>query len=107
MRPAMLRAARASEVPAIVRCLAHDLARTLDLGADGVQIPIINNAQEAADLVQRVQFARRGLCRWLAQSPGVAPAMSMKYWHAYVSRQNLTLTHLQVHHDPIRAAPTH
>lgn len=56
----MLRAARASGIPALVRCLAQDIARTLDLGAGGVQIPMVNNAQEAADLVQRVRYPGPG-----------------------------------------------
>ena len=55
-----LRAARASGIPALVRCLAQDIARTLDLGAGGVQIPMVNNAQEAADLVQRVRYPGPG-----------------------------------------------
>ena len=56
----MLRAARASGVPAIVRCLVQDIARTLDLGAGGVQIPMVNHAQEAAELVQRVRYPTPG-----------------------------------------------
>ena len=56
----MLRAARASGVPAIVRCLPQDIARTLDLGAGGVQIPMVNTAQEAAELVQRVRYPAPG-----------------------------------------------
>ena len=31
----LLRAARASNLPALVRCLEHDIARTLDIGAGG------------------------------------------------------------------------
>ncbi len=56
----MLRAARASGVPAIVRCLPQDIARTLDLGAGGVQIPVVNHAQHAAELVQRVRYPAPG-----------------------------------------------
>lgn len=42
--------------PALVRCLEHDIARTLDLGAGGLQIPMVNTAQQAASLVQRVKY---------------------------------------------------
>lgn len=52
----MLRAARASGVPALVRCLEHDIARTLDIGAGGLQIPMVQSAAHAADLVQRVKY---------------------------------------------------
>ena len=52
----MLRAARASGVPAAVRCLEQDIARTLDLGAGGLQIPMVNTPEHAARLVQRVKY---------------------------------------------------
>lgn len=52
----MLRAARASGLPALVRCLEHDIARTLDCGAGGLQIPMVQSAEQAADLVQRVKY---------------------------------------------------
>ncbi len=52
----MLRAARASNLPTVVRCLEHDLARTLDLGAGGVQVPMVNTAAQAQALVQRVKY---------------------------------------------------
>ena len=52
----MLRAARASNLPALVRCLEHDIARTLDIGAGGLQIPMVSTAIHAAALVQRVKY---------------------------------------------------
>jgi 4-hydroxy-2-oxoheptanedioate aldolase len=52
----MLRAARASGIPALVRCLEHDIARTLDMGAGGLQIPMVNTPAHAAHLVQRVRY---------------------------------------------------
>ena len=52
----MLRAARASGIPPIVRCLEHDIARTLDMGASGLQIPMVNTPEQAAALVQRVRY---------------------------------------------------
>lgn len=56
----MLRAARASGIPPIVRCLEHDIARTLDLGASGLQIPMVNTAEQALALVQRVRYPVAG-----------------------------------------------
>lgn len=52
----MLRAARASGIAALVRCLPQDIARTLDMGAGGVQIPMVNTAEQAAQLVQQVRY---------------------------------------------------
>lgn len=55
----MLRAARACGIPALVRCLEHDIARTLDIGAGGLQIPMVNTAAHAAALVQQVKYPLR------------------------------------------------
>jgi 4-hydroxy-2-oxoheptanedioate aldolase len=52
----MLRAARASGIPAIVRCFEQDMARNLDMGASGLQIPMVNTAAQAARLVQRMRY---------------------------------------------------
>lgn len=52
----MLRAARATGLPALVRCLEQDISRTLDLGAGGLQIPMVNTAAQAAAIVQRVKY---------------------------------------------------
>ncbi|MEN9770147.1 MAG: hypothetical protein RLZZ180_1777, partial [Pseudomonadota bacterium] len=52
----MLRAARASNLPALVRCLEQDIARTLDIGAGGVQIPMVSTAEHAASIVRKVKY---------------------------------------------------
>ena len=52
----MLRAALASGMPAAVRCLEQDIARTLDAGAGALQIPMVNTAAHAARLVQMVRY---------------------------------------------------
>lgn len=59
----MLRAARASGIAPVVRCMRHDIPRVLDMGASGVQIPMVDSAEEARDLVQQVRYppvGRRG-----------------------------------------------
>ena len=56
----MLRAARASGVPCVVRCLPHDIARTLDIGASALKIPMVNTAEQAADLVRQVKYPQPG-----------------------------------------------
>lgn len=56
----MLRAARASHVPCVVRCLPQDISRTLDMGASAVQIPMVNTAEQAAALVQQIKYPLPG-----------------------------------------------
>lgn len=56
----MLRAARASGIVPIVRCLEHDIPRILDMGASGVQIPMVRDAAHAAELVQRLRYPLPG-----------------------------------------------
>jgi len=59
----MLRAARASGIVPVVRCFAPDISRILDMGASAVQIPMVNTAEDARELVQQVRYpgvGRRG-----------------------------------------------
>lgn len=56
----MLRAARATGIVPVVRCLREDIARVLDMGASGVQIPMVGSAAEARDLVQQVRYPGAG-----------------------------------------------
>ncbi|MBB1601966.1 HpcH/HpaI aldolase/citrate lyase family protein [Variovorax sp. UMC13] len=67
----MLRAARASGIVPVVRCLRHDISRVLDMGASAVQIPMVASAAEARDLVQQVRYPRAGR-RGSAFSPRAA-----------------------------------
>lgn len=67
----MLRAARSSGIVPVVRCLRHDISRVLDMGASGVQIPMVGSAEEARDLVQQVRYPRVGR-RGSAFSPRAA-----------------------------------
>ena len=52
----LLRAARAAGIPALVRCFEQDLPRVLDMGAAGVQLPMVQNAAQAERLVARVRY---------------------------------------------------
>lgn len=67
----MLRAARASGIVPVVRCLRHDISRVLDMGASAVQIPMVASAAEARELVQQVRYPRAGR-RGSAFSPRAA-----------------------------------
>ncbi len=55
-----LRAARASRIMPVVRCFEHDIPRILDMGASGVQIPMVQNPEQAARLVARVRYPQPG-----------------------------------------------
>jgi 4-hydroxy-2-oxoheptanedioate aldolase len=52
----MLRAARACSVPSVIRCLPHDISRSLDMGASALQIPMVNTPEQAAALVQQIKY---------------------------------------------------
>jgi len=56
----MLRAARASGIVPVVRCLPHDISRILDMGASAVQIPMVNTAAQARALVEQVRYPGSG-----------------------------------------------
>jgi 2-keto-3-deoxy-L-rhamnonate aldolase RhmA len=59
---ALIRAADIANLPALVRVpeLGSDIGRVLDLGAAGVMVPRIDNAAQAAEVVNRVRFAPEG-----------------------------------------------
>ena len=56
----LLRAARASGIPALVRCLEHDIPRVLDMGASGLQIPMVESAVTGPARAPRGSSPRRG-----------------------------------------------
>ncbi len=56
----MLRAARASGIVPIVRCFEHDIARVLDMGASGVQVPMVETPEQALRLAQRLRYPQPG-----------------------------------------------
>lgn len=56
----MLRAARASGIVPIVRCFEADIARVLDMGASGVQVPMVETPEQAERLARRVRYPVEG-----------------------------------------------
>lgn len=56
----MLRAARASGIIPVVRCLPEDLSRVLDMGAGAVQIPMVSTAEQARELAAQVRYPKVG-----------------------------------------------
>jgi len=60
---ATLRYLQAANLPVIVRMPSkdyHHAARTMDLGADGLMIPMVNSAEEAASIVAHMKYAPEG-----------------------------------------------
>ena len=56
----MLRAARGSGIVPIVRCFENDIARVLDMGASGVQVPMVETPEQALRLAQRLRYPTPG-----------------------------------------------
>ena len=52
----MLRAARSSGIAPIVRCFEADIPRLLDMGASGVQVPMVETAEQAARIAARLRY---------------------------------------------------
>jgi 2-dehydro-3-deoxyglucarate aldolase/4-hydroxy-2-oxoheptanedioate aldolase len=63
---------QAARLPAIVRVPSkdyHDIARALDMGAEGVMVPMVNDADEAERIVSGMKYTPRG-------RRGVAPGIA-------------------------------
>ena len=67
----LLRAARASGIVPLVRCLPHDIPRVLDMGASGVMVPMCNTPVMAATLARQIRYPGVGQ-RGSAFSPRAA-----------------------------------
>jgi 4-hydroxy-2-oxoheptanedioate aldolase len=52
----MLRAARAAGIAPVVRCFEHGIPRLLDMGASGVQVPMVETPEQAERLAARVRY---------------------------------------------------
>jgi len=54
---------RGAELPLIVRVLSksyHHIARTLDMGAQEIMLPMVSNAEEAREIVHCVKYPPQG-----------------------------------------------
>ena len=54
----LIRAARASGIIPIVRCFETDVSRALDMGASGVQVPMVQSVEQAERLAAMVRYPR-------------------------------------------------
>ena len=92
----MLRAARASGIPALVRCLEHDIARTLDAGAGGLQIPMVQNAAHALAVVNKVRYPRAADFVGLRGERGSAYSVRAAGYGAFGGAAHNALSNAQV-----------
>lgn len=74
-----LRYFEAAGVPTMVRAPSkeiHHIARTLDIGAEGIILPMVNSAEEAARLIDAARYApagNRGVALGIAHDRYMAP----------------------------------
>jgi 4-hydroxy-2-oxoheptanedioate aldolase len=78
---AMLQGIRAGGAAALVRVAANDayaIGSALDLGADGVIVPLVDSAEDAARAVAACRYAPQGVRSWGGIRPGPAePALCL------------------------------
>ena len=92
-----LMAAQASGMLGIVRVPSHDsplLEKALDIGAHGIQVSSINNAEQARNAVKRMRFypsGERGVCRFVR-----AASYAERDKETYFSEANNSLVILQL-----------
>lgn len=86
----MVRASQCAGVPAVVRCTekSYDhIQKALDFGADGIQIPLVNTAEDAKKVVEMSLFppeGKRGVA-FLPRAAGYGLAEDKK---AYLKQAN-------------------
>jgi len=88
----MVRASQCAGVPAVVRCTekSYDhIQKALDFGANGVQLPLVNNAEEAIKVVKMSNFPPDGE-RGVAFLPRAAGYGLVEDKRAYLKKANET-----------------
>jgi len=88
----MVRASQCRGVPAVVRCTMAEydhIQKALDFGANGVQIPLVNSAEDARRIVAMANFPPEG-CRGTAYLPRAARYGMVEDKRAYLKLANHT-----------------
>lgn len=88
----MVRASQCAGVPAVIRCTekSYDhIQKALDFGANGIQLPLVNNAEEARKVVDMSNFPPVGK-RGVAYLPRAASYGLVKDKTAYKKKANET-----------------
>ena len=88
----MVRASQLRGVPAVVRCTMKEydhIQKALDFGANGVQLPLVNTAEDARRVVELANYAPQGR-RGTAYLPRAARYGMVEDKRAYLRQANDT-----------------
>lgn len=88
----MVRASQCADVPAVIRCTekSYDhIQKALDFGANGVQLPLVNTAEDAKKVVNLATFPPEGK-RGVAFLPRAASYGLLEDKKAYLKQANAT-----------------
>lgn len=88
----MVRASQNADVPAVIRCTekSYDhIQKALDYGANGIQIPLVNDAEDAKKVVNMSNFPPEGK-RGVAFLPRAARYGMVEDKKAYLKKANET-----------------
>lgn len=98
----MVRASQLRGVPAVVRCTMKEydhIQKALDFGANGVQLPLVNTAEDARRVVELANYAPQGR-RGTAYLPRAARYGMVEDKRAYLRQANDTKLVLLPGGDP-------
>ena len=96
----MVRASQGLGVPAVVRCTSNNyehVQKALDMGANGVQVPLVNTVEDAKRLVRLSHFApigQRGTA-YLPRSASYGMVEDKCEYRALANRVKLTAAHIE------------
>lgn len=88
----MVRASQMRGVPAVIRCTMKEydhIQKALDMGANGIQLPLVNTAEDARRVVDMANYAPEGH-RGTAYLPRAAGYGMVEDKRAYLQQANAT-----------------
>ena len=95
----MIRAAESVGITPVVRVNKNEetsILRTLDIGAQGIQIPQINNKENAINAVKSVKYSpqgERGVCRYV-RAANYSSMDKYKYFE-YANQETIIISHIE------------
>jgi len=95
----LIRAAEVVEITPIIRVTENNpvlILRALDIGAQGVEIPQINNKESAVRAIQAAKFAPagdRGVCRFVRAAK--YSALDRYKYFEYANRETIAILHIE------------
>jgi len=95
----MIRAAESVGITPVVRVNKNEetsILRTLDIGAQGIQIPQINNKENAINAVKSVKYSPqgdRGVCRYV-RAANYSSMDKYKYFE-YANQETIIISHIE------------